>query len=270
MDRGAGHAGRAGVGLGGDAVDGVREDHRDELMPYGVDTIRLRISFPAGPVSGGYNGRAWKMRPLRGWTGGQAAGGEGFIAGEGIPAEAPELARSDNANLFAGPGAPADDLGQRSDVDVSQYSRSKPGYHHYPVNDVVASAAEHVTVEEMRDQMLRFAIPGRSPDQPVASGGRYLVYDPVTGLFVGNVMTTVSEDGLTTVNRTVPGHLLADGAVVRTASHNPDGSWSVKAIGLGNNVDPELAPVNEFLGPYIFTNLDMQMRQNIQGHHGAP
>jgi len=39
-------------------------------MPYGVDTIRLRISFPAAPVSRGYNGRAWKMRPLRGWTGG--------------------------------------------------------------------------------------------------------------------------------------------------------------------------------------------------------
>lgn len=39
-------------------------------MPYGVDTIRLRISFPAASVSRGYNGRAWKMRPLRGWTGG--------------------------------------------------------------------------------------------------------------------------------------------------------------------------------------------------------
>lgn len=73
MDRGVGHAGRARVGLGGDAVGGVRNDHRDEQMPYGVDTIRLRIEWPAAPVSRGYNGRAWKMRPLRGWTGGQAA-----------------------------------------------------------------------------------------------------------------------------------------------------------------------------------------------------
>ena len=39
----------------------------DETMPYGVDTIRLRISFPATPASRGYNGRAWGMRPLRGW-----------------------------------------------------------------------------------------------------------------------------------------------------------------------------------------------------------
>ena len=242
-------------------------------MPYGVDTIRLRIEWSAAPVSRGYNGRMWRMRPLRGWTGGQAASGERFLAGESISAEAPEFARSDTGNLFAGPGAPADpadDPGQSSEVDAGQYSRSKPGYHDYRVNDVVASAAEHVTVEEMRDQMLRFAVPGRSPDQPVVSGRRYSVYDPVTGLFVGYVTTTVSEDGLTIVNRTAPGHLLADGAVVRTAIHNPDGSWSVKTIGLGNNLYPELAPVNEFLGPYIFTNLDLQMRRNIQRHHGAP
>ncbi len=43
-------------------------------MPYGVDTIRLRITSPAAPVSQGYNGRMWRMRPLRGWTGGQAVG----------------------------------------------------------------------------------------------------------------------------------------------------------------------------------------------------
>ena len=174
-------------------------------MPYGVDTIRLRISFPAAPVSRGYNGRAWKMRPLRGWTGGQGAGGEGFIAGDGTLAKAPGVARLDTANRFAGPGAPADpadDLGQRSEGNVSQYSRSKPGYHHYHANEVVASAVEHVTVEEMRDQMLRFAVPGRSPDQPVVSGRSYPVYEPVTGLYIGDVRTTVSADGLTTVNRT--------------------------------------------------------------------
>ncbi len=48
-------------------------DPRDEAMPYGVDTIRLSVTWPAAPVSRGYNGRMWRMRPLRGWTGGQAA-----------------------------------------------------------------------------------------------------------------------------------------------------------------------------------------------------
>ena len=39
-------------------------------LPYGVDTIVLRIKWPTAPVSRGYNGRAWMMRPLRGWPGG--------------------------------------------------------------------------------------------------------------------------------------------------------------------------------------------------------
>ena len=39
-------------------------------MPYGVDTIRLRISFPPSPSSQGYEDRLWRMRPLLGWTGG--------------------------------------------------------------------------------------------------------------------------------------------------------------------------------------------------------
>ena len=80
------------MGLGSDAVDDVTHGSRDEAMPYGVDTIRLRISFPAAPVSQGYNGRAWKMRPLRGWTGGARwdeeaaarAGQGGGYADEGV------------------------------------------------------------------------------------------------------------------------------------------------------------------------------------------
>jgi len=71
LDRGDRGAGRPGVGLGGDAVADVRED----ALPYGVDTLVLRIEWPA-PARRGYNGRMWRMRPLRGWTGGQGAGGE--------------------------------------------------------------------------------------------------------------------------------------------------------------------------------------------------
>ena len=58
-------------------MDGVRGDAvRDEALPYGVDTIVLRSGWPAAPAPRGYNGRMWRMRPFRGWTGGQAAGGE--------------------------------------------------------------------------------------------------------------------------------------------------------------------------------------------------
>jgi len=48
---------------------------KHDALPYGVDTLVLRIEWPA-PARRGYNGRMWRMRPLRGWTRGHAAGGE--------------------------------------------------------------------------------------------------------------------------------------------------------------------------------------------------
>ncbi len=44
-------------------MDGVTGD----ALPYGVDTLVLRIEWPA-PAPRGYDGRMWRMRPLRGWT----------------------------------------------------------------------------------------------------------------------------------------------------------------------------------------------------------
>lgn len=183
----------------------------------GVDTLRLRISWPAAPASQGYNGRMWL---LRGW---EPQGSLGQILPTCLQGQAPRPTRPMiRRNLL-------------TRVPATSLSPSKPGYHRYTANNVVASGVERVTVEEMRDQVLRFAVLGRSPDQPVVSGQIYPVYDPVTGMFVGNVRTTVSADGLTTVNRTLPGHLLADGAVIRTAIHNPDGSWTIKSTGIGNS-----------------------------------
>ncbi len=50
-------------------MNGTRDEATwDETMPYGVDTIRLHISFPAAPQS--YDDGMWRLRPLRGWTGG--------------------------------------------------------------------------------------------------------------------------------------------------------------------------------------------------------
>ena len=79
-------------------MDGSKDDAvRDDEMPYGVDTIRLRISFPAAPVPQGYNGRAWGMRPLRGWAGGaKRSGGHGGSVATG-PDQAPTFPRGDQA-----------------------------------------------------------------------------------------------------------------------------------------------------------------------------
>lgn len=117
--------------------------------------------------------------------------------------------------------------------------------------------------------MSRFAVPGQSPDQPVRDLGRYRVYDPFTGLYAGRVTTTVSPDGLTTSNQTLPGHILHDGQITRSAIRNPDGLWSVFTTGSGNNTVPLGAEANEFAGPRIFERVDEQMRQNILRHHAG-
>ena len=102
-------------------MDGSKDDAaRDEAMPYGVDTIRLRISFPAAPVSQGYNGRAWGMRPLRGWTGGagwdarEAAkrGGDrdGFAATGPDHAPIPGQGQAVPVSLAVEGGGPASEL----------------------------------------------------------------------------------------------------------------------------------------------------------------
>jgi len=57
---GAGSDGWAHLGLGGDAVDRLRDD----ALPFGVDTIVLRIAWAAPAAPQGYNGRMWRMRPL--------------------------------------------------------------------------------------------------------------------------------------------------------------------------------------------------------------
>ncbi len=159
---------------------------------------------------------------------------------------------------------------QPSPDDGTGYSPDQPGYHHYTAGPHAVCPAElQCSREEIADQMSRFAVPGQSPDQPVESGRKYRIYDPFTGLFAGRVTTTVSPDGLTTQNRTLPGHVLHDGQITRSAIRNPDGSWSVFTTGTGNNIVPLGAEANELAGPRIFDRVDKQMRQSILRHHGS-
>ena len=163
-----------------------------------------------------------------------------------------------------------EDTLQPAPDDGFGYSPERPGYHTYTSGPHVVCPAElRCSREEMADQMARFAVPGQSPDQPVQNGKPYSVYDPFTGMYAGGVFTTVSPDGLTTQNRTRPGHLLHDGQITREATQNPDGSWSVFTIGSGNNFLPLGAEANALAGPRIFERVDEQMRQEILRHHGG-
>jgi len=90
-------------------------------LPYGLDTIRLRISWPAAPASRGYNGRMWRMRPLRGWTGAARQDAPGAdegtgdrdgsaVTGSGHARPFPEQGQAVPANQAAEGGGPASEL----------------------------------------------------------------------------------------------------------------------------------------------------------------
>lgn len=121
----------------------------------------------------------------------------------------------------------------------------------------------------MADQLARYSVPGLDASQPAMNGGVYLVEDPRSGLPGGYVRTAVSADGLTIVNRTLPIHVFYDGQIERVATQSPDGSWRVTTRGVGNNVVPGAATINERQGPEIFDSLDQTLKENIERHHGV-
>lgn len=166
------------------------------------------------------------------------------------------------------PGAAAIEPIEMKAVEDS-FTPSKEGFHQYQSGpDVICPAALRCSPQEIANQMSRFAVPGQDPSVPVVSGQKYPVYAPGTGTFVGSVRTKLSDDGLISQNTTLPGHLLYNGEITRTASQGEDGSWSVTTIGRGNNIWPGMAAANQIAGPEIFSNVDMLMKQNIARHHG--
>lgn len=173
------------------------------------------------------------------------------------------------------PDQPRDDHGRWTDAGGSDgaaptFSPDKPGWHDYTAGpNLVCTAEERCSREEIADHLSRFAVPGQDPRVPSENGKRYPVYDPITGIFAGDVNTTISPDGLSVRNRTLQKHIFFDGQITRSATQNPDGSWSVTTRGTGNNQILGMSVANQYGGPVIFDILDERMRENIRVHHGS-
>lgn len=84
-------------------------------------------------------------------------------------------------------------------------------------------------------------------------------------VFAGRVLTLVSDDGMSITNITMRLHVLHDGQITRTLS-TEDGAWYVTTRGIGNNVVPGGASMNQWQGSKIFNYVDSQMRANIEAH----
>ena len=131
----------------------------------------------------------------------------------------------------------------------------------------------------MIDQLCRFAYPGQNPAVPVNDQDVNAVSDVRPGILSrvapgGDVLTHVSPDGLTIVNRTLPGHVFHDGTITRTLSQ-VDGNWYITTTGVGNNGSywgipaDVMASINSSEGTDLFNYVNQQMVRNIEAHHGV-
>ena len=153
--------------------------------------------------------------------------------------------------------------------NIGGFSPTQPGWHEYHVGPtLICTSKQDCTPQEIADQMARFAFPGQNPTQPARNGKIYKVHDPRTELYAGDVSVWISPNGLTTINRTQPNHVLYDGQIVRVAARDKSGSWYVTTHGIGNNITFGMAEANTFQGPPIFRVVDAKLRQNIDRHHG--
>lgn len=173
------------------------------------------------------------------------------------------------------PDQPRDDHGRWTDTgagdgEAPAFSPDKAGWHDYTAGpNVVCTADERCSREEIADHLSRFAVPGQDPRVPSENGKTYPVYDPITGIYAGNVDTTITPDGLSVTNRTLENHIFFDGQITRFATQNADGSWSVTTRGTGNNQIFGMSVANQYGGPVVFDILDERMRENIRVHHGS-
>lgn len=78
---------------------------------------------------------------------------------------------------------------------------------------------------------------------------------------------SVSDDGMTSVNRTLPGHIFHDGIAIQKVYQGDNGAWYVATYSIGNNFQWHTAGVNNTFGPGLFDILDQEMRENIDAHH---
>jgi hypothetical protein len=139
--------------------------------------------------------------------------------------------------------------------------------HEYWVVTEICPASMNCTADEIANYLARYSVPGGDTTEPVQNNRSYPVHEPRPwlawlGIGSGEVHVFISPDGLTVVNRSLPGHRYEDGQVVRSAVMSDDGTWYVITHGFGNN--RRLDDENQWQGPQVFKYMDRQMQDVIE------
>ena len=161
--------------------------------------------------------------------------------------------------------------------------QEEPPGHYYTTTNVICPAEFNCTQEEIQEYATRFQYPGQNYLFPISDGSiRFvapglqlglIIWDPAL-ILSGAIRVSVSEDGLTLFNRTLPTHIFHDGFVERKYIQDEAGTWSVTTTGYGTNDTPIIGPyidqANNVVGVSVFNAVDSQMLQYITLDQQAP
>jgi RHS repeat-associated protein len=224
-----------------------------------VGTQEIHMNFPGDSYHAG-NG---STGDTSGGIGGDGEDGPTGPAGTGIggptPEGTPESGGVPSGGVIGRGDSPSERAGRVEVAGGAAFFGNFPSSHDYNVATVVCSSI--CARQDIVDALARFSIPGRPPSQPVHKGDKSPVYGP-GGFYAGDVITDITNGGLTITNTTRPNHIFRYGTVVRTAKF-VGGQWVIYTHGYGRNVIPGMATANKLFGPDIFKELDLKMKNYL-------
>jgi RHS repeat-associated protein len=183
--------------------------------------------------------------------------------GSGFGGLHPKKPNKDKDNPSSGGGCVPSPGQWLCDLD----SLTEDSSHNYTITNVVCPAAWNCTQEQMLYYLSLFAYPGQDPlDGPFEPGHPYSVDWPLTNISMGSlgaIQVSVTNGGWTTINKTLPSHILYNGEVDRTLSQDMNGNWIVTTHGFGTNTNPLLGVANQVAGAQIFEAEDINMTAYI-------
>jgi len=124
--------------------------------------------------------------------------------------------------------------------------------------EICSTSLSGCTKPEVMQVLMRNAAPGSDGVNPVREDKPSEII--VAGISAGKVFHIVDKENNRVINITAPGHVFADGFVIRSVVER-DGKISIRSFGEGVNQGSVSRALNIFAGGIAFQSLDRRIRR---------
>ena len=148
-------------------------------------------------------------------------------------------------------------------VVAKLYRQPNFNVHYYEVGpDYLCGGASGCTGVPVAESIALKGVPGKVSNVPVTNGEISMVH-ALGDIEVGHVVTTISNNGLTLQNRTLPDHWFHDGTVTIDAYQDANGDWYGQVTGTGTHTKPGMGMANQTTGPEVFGGILSDIRDDL-------